>query len=64
MAESKIVETLISFQKTLCNENPSKEDRFFVTNIEIQLAISIIKDLGEEKAKKLAKILLAMLDES
>lgn len=44
------------------SDNPSREEVSFIENYEIDFAKSIIKDLGSDNAKKIAKIILATVE--
>lgn len=62
MEESKLSKTLITFYKKLEIENPTVEDKFFVKNIHLSLAQSILYDFGEEVSKQLANVILASIE--
>lgn len=59
----KLQELINKFNNALLKEEPTEDERFFVTNIELELAKSILQDLTSNSARKLGKILLSMTEE-
>ena len=63
MNNYKIIDTL-NYYSSLCgiDRYPTEEERDFVYNIEIELAKSIMKDFGQDSSKKIAKVILAIME--
>lgn len=60
MNEFKTLETLKKYKSLIETTEPEKitsDDKFFVFNIELELAKSILYDFGDKSTNKLAKIL-------
>lgn len=65
MNTSKIIQTIDKFYTNINKSNPdnlSDEENFFIHHVEFELAQSIIRELGETTAKKMANIILADAD--
>lgn len=63
MSSYKIIDTL-NYYSSLCgiDRDPTEEERDFVHNIEIEIAKSIIGDFGQNSSKKIAKVILAVIE--
>ena len=63
MSSYKIIDTL-NYYSSLCgiDRDPTAEERDFVYNIEIEIAKSIIGDFGQDSSKKIAKVILAVIE--
>ena len=63
MSSYKIIDTL-NYYSYLCgiDRDPTEEERDFVYNIEIEIAKSIIGDFGQDSSKKIAKVILAVIE--
>lgn len=62
---TEIIKTINKFYTNINKPNPdnlSDEEKFFIHHVEFELAQSIIRELGEITAKKLANIILADVD--
>ena len=59
MNESKTIQTLEKYYDISKNDPESEDDKFFVRNIEFDLAKSLMQEFGEKTCHKLAKMLLA-----
>ena len=59
----KTIDTLNYFS-SLCgiDREPTKEEKYFVDNIEIEIAKSILHDFGHDSSKKIAKVILAVTE--
>lgn len=57
MENSKLLETIIQFYKAIGTNEPTCEDNFFVSHIELKLAESLIKDFGQDTALKVANVI-------
>lgn len=66
MNKSKTIETLEKYyhilETAIHNDNISDNDKFFVFNIELELAKSIIQEFDEKSSKKLGQILAIMTE--
>lgn len=61
----KTLETLKKYKSLLETNNPDKinsDDRFFVLNIELELAKSILNDFDKDTVRKLGKLLTIMTE--
>ena len=60
MEQYKTVEIIEKYKNLIDMTEPTEEEKFFVYNYALMLAESLMFDLGDETAKKLGKILLAI----
>lgn len=63
MSNFKTSELLEKLNKIFTSCNPTKEEREFVETRNLKLAESLISDLNEDNARKIAKAILAVTDE-
>ena len=63
MNSYKTVNTLNRLS-SLCgiDRDPTGEEKDFVNNIEIEIAKTILHDFGQDSSKKIAKVILAVVE--
>lgn len=62
MEFEKVIETINKYKTLLETNNPdkiSKDDKFFVLNIELELAKAIYQDFDRKSSLRIGKILIA-----
>lgn len=66
MPKSKTIETLEKYyhilKTAIHNDNINEDDKFFVTNIELELAYSIMKEFDKNIVRKLGSILTVLVE--
>lgn len=60
MVTSKTITTITDFYNTLEKENPTDDEKFFVCNVELDLAKSLIQEFDIETARRLANIIISV----
>lgn len=63
MINFKTSELLDKLNSIFTSSNPTAEEREFVETRNLKLAESLISDLNEDNARKIAKAILAVTDE-
>ncbi|WP_143323049.1 hypothetical protein [Clostridium sp. HBUAS56010] len=63
MEQSKTIESLIKFYELISSTDVSPRAKEYVEYLPLRMAKSIIFDLGAKNAKKIANIILAVVDE-
>lgn len=62
MEKSKTIQTITDFYSASGLSKPTPDDMFLVYYFESELAKSIIREFGADRAKKLSKIILSIID--
>lgn len=62
MEYTHIIQTIDKLNRLCGLGELSEDDQFFISILELKLAESLLYDIGEENCKKIAKIILAVVD--